>query len=143
MADIFLDFPINAPRNRVFDAISTADGLAKWWTKRTTGKPRLGCVYELWFGPEYDWRAVVSIYVEGTEFEFEIKESMKDWEGTQVGFRLEESKGVTQVRFHHTGWPEANDHFRGSTFCWALYLRLLKRYVEFGEVVPYEDRENA
>ncbi len=47
---------------------------------------------------------------------------------------------VTQVRFEHTGWPVANDHYRISNYCWAMYLRLLKRYVEAGEVVPYEKR---
>jgi hypothetical protein len=31
-------------------------------------------------------------------------------------------------------------HYRTSSFCWAMYLRLLKRYVEHGEVVPYEKR---
>ncbi|MCH8956850.1 SRPBCC domain-containing protein, partial [candidate division KSB1 bacterium] len=35
---------------------------------------------------------------------------------------------------------EANEHYRVSCYCWAMYLRLLKRYVEHGETVPYEDR---
>ena len=30
-----------------------------------------------------------------------------------------------------------------STFCWAMYLRLLKRFVEAGEVVPYAERLDA
>jgi len=47
---------------------------------------------------------------------------------------------VTQVHFHHTGWPDADDHYRVSCYCWAMYLRLLKRYLEHDEVVPYEDR---
>jgi hypothetical protein len=57
-----------------------------------------------------------------------------------VGFLLQEKDGLTQVSFHHTGWPENNEHYRISCYCWAMYLRLLKRYVEYGEVVPYEDR---
>ena len=143
MADIYHDFAITAKRASVFQAVSTSAGLTAWWTLRTKGEPIPGGEYELWFGPEYDWRALVSKCVPNTEFELELTKSMGDWQGTRVGFRLEESKGVTHVRFHHTGWPEANDHFRGSSFCWALYLRLLKRYVEYGEVVPYEDRDKA
>jgi hypothetical protein len=27
-----------------------------------------------------------------------------------------------------------------STYCWAMYLRILKRWLEFGEQVPYEKR---
>ena len=143
MPDIFHDFPIKASRDNVFRAVSTPTGLASWWTNRSSGEPAPGEEYELWFGPEYDWRAVVSKYVPGTEFELKMTKSDKDWQGTRVGFVMNENDGVTQVRFYHTNWPEANDHYRGSCFCWALYLRLLKRYVEHGDVVPYEDRDNA
>lgn len=143
MADIFHDFPIKASSDRVFRAVSTPTGLAAWWTNRSSGDPALGAEYHLWFSPEYDWRALVSKYVPDTEFELEVTKSDKDWQGTRVAFVLDEKDGVTQVRFSHTGWPEANDHYRGSSFCWALCLRLLKRYVENGEVVPYEDRDTA
>ncbi len=47
---------------------------------------------------------------------------------------------MTQVRFSHSGWADANDHYHTSCFCWAMYLRILKRYVEHGELVPYEKR---
>lgn len=143
MADIFHDFPIKASSDKVFRAVSTPEGLASWWTNHSSGEPAQGAEFELWFSPEYDWRAVVSKYVPDNEFEFEMTKSTEDWQGTRVGFVLDEKEGVTQVRFYHTGWPEANDHYRGSSFCWALYLRLLKRYVEHGEVVQFEDRDKA
>lgn len=143
MADIFHDFPVNASLQRVFEAVSTPAGLDKWWTKRSSGEPREGAEYELWFGPEYDWRAVVSRRVPHTEFELKVTRSDQDWLGTRVGFILNERDGVTQVQFHHSGWPSANDHYRVSCFCWAMYLRLLKRYIEGGEVVPYEERLDA
>jgi uncharacterized protein YndB with AHSA1/START domain len=60
MADIIHHFPIKATPRKVFQAISTPAGLDAWWTKRSAGKPVEGAEYELWFGPEYDWRAVVS-----------------------------------------------------------------------------------
>lgn len=47
---------------------------------------------------------------------------------------------MAEVLFYHTGWKEANAHYRISAFCWAMYLRLLKRYVESGERVRYEER---
>ena len=66
-----------------------------------------------------------------------------DWRGTRLHIELQEQGGVTQVRFQHLGWPQANEHYRVSNFCWAMYLRLLKRYVERGEIVPYEERLEA
>ena len=143
MPDIVHHFPIKASADQVFQAISTPAGFDAWWTKRSSGDPKEGAEYELWFDPENDWRAVVSRCVPHTEFELELTGAHKDWLGTRVGFVLEEKDGATNVRFHHTGWPEANEHYQVSCYCWAMYLRLLKRYVETGEIVPYEDRLDA
>ncbi len=140
MADILQNFPIKAPLQQVFGAISTPAGLDSWWTKRSSGEARHGTQYELWFGPEYDWRAMVTRCVPETEFELEVTKAQEGWQHTRLGFVLEEQDGVTQVHFHHTGWPDADDHYRVSCYCWAMYLRLLKRYLEHDEVVPYEDR---
>jgi len=143
MADILQEFPVNAPVDRVFQAVSTPDGLDRWWTKRSKGKPAVGDEYELWFGPEYDWRATVTRCVPGTAFELRLMRADKDWIDTRVGFQLEPRNQGTWVRFHHTGWPAVNEHYRISNHCWALYLRLMRRNLEHGESVPYERRLDA
>ena len=53
---------------------------------------------------------MVSRCVPDTEFELEITSAQEDWQGTHVGFHLEEKEEVTEVRFHHIGWPEDNEH---------------------------------
>lgn len=143
MPDIYHYFPIQASSARVFEAVATPARLDAWWAKRTSGKPVEGAEYELGFGPSYDWRAVVHRCVPGAEFGLEMTRADDDWRGTRLHFGLQEQGGVTQVRFQHLGWPEANEHYRVSNFCWAMYLRLLKRYVERGEIVPYEERLEA
>jgi uncharacterized protein YndB with AHSA1/START domain len=143
MPDIVHHFPIKASADLVFQAISTPAGLDTWWTKRASGEPKEGAEYELWFGSDHDWRAIVSRCAPPTQFELELTSAHEDWQGTRLGFGLEEMDGLTQVRFHHTGWPQLNDHYQVSCYCWAMYLRLLRRYVEMGEIVPYEDRLNA
>jgi uncharacterized protein YndB with AHSA1/START domain len=134
---------IKATLQQVFRAVSTPTGLDSWWTKRSSGEPTLGADYDLSFGPDYDWRAVVSRCVPDTEFELEVTRAQEDWQRTRVGFLLEDKDGVTQVQFYHSGWPAANEHYQVSCYCWAMYLRLLQRYVEYGELVPYEDRLQA
>ena len=140
MPDVLLDLPIKTPIDRVFQAVSTAHGLDCWWTKRSSGTPAEGEEYELWFGPEYDWRAAVSRCVPDAEFELRMVRADADWLNTRVGFRLEPRDGGAWLRFHHTGWPSANEHYRISCNCWAMYLRILRRYLEYGEMVPYENR---
>lgn len=143
MPDILQDFPIKADARRVFDAISSPAGLNQWWTETCAGEPRLGASYDLGFGPGYEWGARVTRCDVAARFELTLTKADADWTGTRVGFELSPAAGATQVRFYHRGWPEENDHYRISCHCWALYLRLLRRYLEHGETVPYADRLDA
>ena len=140
MPDIFHDFPIKAPIDRVFRAVTTPEGLDTWWTKRSTGTPQKDREYELDFGPGYKWRARVTRCLPNAEFEIEMVDADSDWMGTRVGIRLEPRDAGTWLRFSHIGWPSLNDHYRISCYCWAAYLRVLRRSLEHGESVPYETR---
>ena len=140
MPAIYHQFPINADREAVFQAISTPEGLNQWWTLNCHGYARQGDVCQLDFGPGYLWRAQISRFAPNKAIEWTMQEADPDWEGTKVGFELESSKNGTSILFYHTGWPENNAHFRSSTYCWAMYLRILKRFVEYGEHVPYDRR---
>ena len=68
---------------------------------------------------------------------------MDEWQGTRVGFSLTPLGDHTQVSFRHTGWAGASPHFRSTAYCWAAYLRVLRRHLEYGEGVPYEQRLDA
>jgi uncharacterized protein YndB with AHSA1/START domain len=137
MPDIFHSFRIYGPADRIFEGISTPAGLDVWWTKTSAVN---GAEYDLGFGPGFNWRATVTRSVPSAEFELELTASDADWKGTRVGFEIVPLEKFNEVRFHHTGWQRDTDHYRGSNYCWAMYLRLLKRYVEHGEVVPFEKR---
>lgn len=138
--DILHQFVINAPAQKVFDAFCTPKGLNDWWPLESSGAPRMGSEYRLYFGPEYDWRATVIHVVDGKEITWEMDQAMDDWIGTKVGVRLREEKGSTIVDFFHIGWESANDHYRISNYCWGTLLNGLKNLVEEGIVVPFKDR---
>ena len=141
MADIFHDLPIDAPQERVFETICTPQSLDEWRTKECEGKPGIGEIYRLGFGPDYDWAAVVEQCKPPSEFVLKMVKADADWLGTRVGLRLEPRNGSgTWVRFSDIGWPVLNEHFCVSCNCWAGYLRILRRYLEHGERVPYDDR---
>lgn len=143
MINLFHYFPINAPLEKVFECVSTAKGLDIWWGNSSTGKPAIGETYRLYFGAGYNWEAIVSKFTPNKEFELTITKADSDWMNSKVGFMLSDKNNVTEVHFYHIGWKEDNEHYRISNFCWAMYLRILKRYLEFGEEVPYEDRLNV
>lgn len=140
MPDILLNFPIRAAQADVLRAVSTPEGLDRWWTDRSEGTPSPGTTFRLQFGPEYDWRAVVRSFDGSGAFELEMTEADAEWIGTRIRFELSAAEGLTHVRFCHTGWPGVSEHYRVSCYCWAMYLRVLKRNLEVGEVVPYAGR---
>jgi uncharacterized protein YndB with AHSA1/START domain len=140
MANIFHSFTINAPIKNVFEGISIPGELDKWWSKSSEGDPGLHEMYKLYFGPQYNWIAIVSKYIPNKEFELNITDADPDWIDTRVGFLLHHKNDVTEVHFYHKNWPQSNDHYKISCYCWAMYLRILKRYLEYGEQVPYGNR---
>jgi uncharacterized protein YndB with AHSA1/START domain len=138
--DILHDLLIRAPASEVFDAISQPAGFNAWWTLGAQGESRLGADYALSFGAEYDWRARVTRCEPDHEFALVVTQSTEDWIGTTISFTLEARDDSTWLRFEHAGWDRVTEHYRISSYCWAMYLRILKRYIECGESVPYERR---
>ena len=143
MPDIYHTLSIAGSKERIFEAIGTGEGLNSWWTLTARGVPRSGAIYDFGFGPDYQWQAEVIRCEPGVVLEWKMTQSAPDWMGTCVGFQLKAVGDATQVDFHHTGWLERSDHYRVSSFCWGMYLRLLRRYIERGEVVPYDKRSQA
>jgi uncharacterized protein YndB with AHSA1/START domain len=141
MPDIIHEFTVKARPEQVFQSFATTSGLDKWWTKSSSGECREGGTLRLFFGPEFDWQAKVRRCRPPSSFELQIIQAHPDWMGTVVGCDLAaEGKDATRVRFYHTGWPEQNEHWRVSCYCWAMYLRVLRRNLEYGETVEYEKR---
>ncbi len=140
MPDIHHQLMIRSTLSEAFQAASTPAGLRVWWSRDAKGEPWAGATYQLDFGPAVQWRAVVTRYIPDAEFELRLTEADPDWVGSRVGVRLTPAGGVIRLDFHHEGWPEPNEHYRISCFCWAMYLRVLKRHLEHGETVPYEKR---
>lgn len=140
MPDILHDFIVGAKPDAVFAAISTPAGLDEWWSKKSSGEAKPGAVYELDFGPGYLWKARVVAVEANRKFALEMFDAHEDWMNTRVSFELKPGANDTTVVFSHTGWPSNNEHYRTSCYCWAAYLRIMRRYVEHGEQVPYEKR---
>ena len=140
MPDIYHHFLVKSSPAKVFENIVTSKGLDNWWTKNSQARPEPGGMYTLDFGSGYIWKAAVRKYQADQIFELEFTEADSDWVGTKVGFELFANVAKTEVHFYHTGWPMENEHFKVSSYCWAMYLRILKRYTELGERVAYEKR---
>lgn len=140
MPNVYHDFPVNGSLEAVYRCISTPEGLSTWWSKSAKGDPGIGNTYEFDFGPGYQWEAEIREYLPNQVFVLRMTLSDTDWDRTTVSFTLEPKGESVMLHFAHEGWPENNSHYRSSSYCWAMYLRCLKRYVEKGIKLDYEKR---
>ncbi|WP_242205618.1 SRPBCC family protein [Aestuariivivens insulae] len=138
--NIYHNLQINVSPKAVFNAVTQPKHLDNWWTLKSSGKPLLGDMYNLNFTDDYDWYCQVSKLEVDKSIHFKMTQSDADWNPTTFGFDMEENDGGTYLKFSHINWPEANNHFKHSSFCWALLLNGLKNYLESGVVVPFEER---
>jgi uncharacterized protein YndB with AHSA1/START domain len=140
MYDIYHDIQVSARPQEIFDAISTPQGLNAWWTVRSSGVPVVGSTYNFYFSEDYNWSAEVSSYDQNGSISFRMTYATNDWINTRLNFIILQQDGYCILRFEHKGWQEPSDHYRRTSYCWALYLKCLKDYVENGIIKPYNHR---
>ena len=139
--DIHHDFVIAADRRIIFDAITQPEHLVNWWPLKCKGIPKIDEEYNFFFGPKYDWYGKVILIIENQSFYIKTTKADANWNPTSFGFDLIQNKHSVTVKFSHTDWPQCNDEFRQSSFCWAILLKGLKNYIEKGVIIPFEKRE--
>jgi uncharacterized protein YndB with AHSA1/START domain len=126
-------FHINAPREKVFEAISTINGLTNWWTVETTGNASVGGVIKFRFSTNGGPDMKVTSLISKEKVTWECLESNHGWKGHTFEFYLDENDGKTRVRFVHDGWNEQNDFYAICCFSWGRYMESLRQYCQTGK----------
>ncbi len=127
---------ILAPARRVFQAISTADGLGRWWSYYLTGPssedgeillkwPRSGHHARLRLAEVKEPRFVAWSVIEHRPF--------NEWDGTTIRFSLDESgPEETRLVLHHAGLAPECDCYRDCSSGWEYLVGQIKKLVEQG-----------
>ena len=124
-------FHINASKEKVFEAISTANGLSNWWTIQTTGDPAFGGTLAFRFGDHEGPQMKVIELVRNEKVVWECI-SPEGWKGHTFTFALDENDGKTRVRFSQDGWTEQADFYASCSFSWARYMESLRQFCQTG-----------
>ena len=125
----------NSSPQRVYDALSTLDGLSGWWTEKTTGDTDPGGVIEFRFGPGGIDMKVVELDP-GRLVRWEVVGGPEEWIGTEVRFDIRQDGDWTIVLFRHEGWREPVEFMSHCSTKWATYLVSLKQLLETGTGAP-------
>ena len=123
---------INAPQEKVYEAISSLNGIRNWWTVDTTGNDKPGGVLQFRFGNQGPDFKVLELKP-FTMVTWECVSGPEDWMGTQLIFKLDQNEGKTRVRFEHAKWKEDSDFFASCAFSWSRYLESLRQYCQTGK----------
>ena len=138
MHDIMHLIKIHASSERVYQAITTADGIRQWWTRDAAIEAKVGAAGEFEF---YGKRFVAKVTIEElnptTRVHWKVANSA--WQGNDIEFNLKADGNDTTLLFAHRGFPHADEGYASATTRWGFYLLSLKRYLQTGKATPNPD----
>lgn len=140
MADILHLVPIQASPQAIYEALTTEEGLASWWTDDVAAEPREGSTAVFRFeGGQVAFRMHVERLQAGEAVEWRVEDpAPPEWSGTRVTWHLRPGEGgETHLLFGHRGWETTENSFPAINYNWAYYLTSLKEYMEKGEGFPH------
>ena len=130
---------IKADAGKIYEAISTGEGLASFWTRDSHAEPKVGSVATFGFGgPKLELK--VEKLEPGKFVRWSEPAGFPGWEGTSVTWEIVPAKeGGHEVRFSHDGWPAAvpPDELASVNYTWGRIVGRLKKYAETGEPAPF------
>jgi uncharacterized protein YndB with AHSA1/START domain len=136
MPDILHRIGISATADQVYQALSTLDGLSRWWIVGTTGDPGVGGTIH--FHP--DGGGFAMKVVESTPHErvkWTCVGGPPEWIGTDLTFQLASKEGQVFVLFTHANWKEPVEFMHHCSTKWGTFMLSLKNWVERGEGHPH------
>lgn len=140
MADILHLIKINAARERVYQAITTAEGIRQWWTRDVDLDSKAGGHGEFRFAAG---TRITKVRIEELKPFFRavwkpLAAPIPAWLDTKIEFELNaEEDNSTTLRFSQCGFKQTDDLFAMVNTAWAVFLISLKEYLETGKGTPH------
>lgn len=143
MFDILHRVGIRAPKDQVYAALATPEGLARWWTLETSGDAHEGGQLKFLFTaagkPLGGFDMTILELAPGRRVQWRVTRGPPEWLETRVSFDLREEGDFTIVLFRHEGWREPVEFMYHCSTKWATFLMSLKSLGETGRGQPSPD----
>lgn len=123
---------LDASPAAVFDAISTARGIRRWWTDDVDMEARKGGAGQVrFYGGSKVTELSVRNIVPPSRLVWDVSASFRpEWIGTEITFDLAADGEGTKLLFAHRGYPSADEAYALCTTGWGIYLGRLKALLE-------------
>jgi uncharacterized protein YndB with AHSA1/START domain len=131
MSDILHRVGIDAKPDKVFDALTTIEGLRGWWSGTAAGSAAKGGL------TNYGFCDMQVIDAEPSKLvHWRCTGGPDEWLDTEVTFRLDWKNGQTFVVFKHANWKEPVEFMHHCSTKWATFLLSLRDLVEKADGHP-------
>lgn len=135
MADILHRVGIKSSLDEVYNAVTTREGLAAWWTSNTQGKSTVGGVLQFRFGAGGFDIKVLELHP-AKRVRWQVVDGPTEWIDTKISWELKQDGDYTIVLFKHEGWKEPVEFMHHCSTKWAIFLMSLKSLLEAGKGAP-------
>jgi uncharacterized protein YndB with AHSA1/START domain len=155
---------IGSPIEKVYDAISSQEGLAAWWTPYAQAEAVLRSVARFPFGDGYFKEMEITALKPNELVQWNCMKGDDQWIGTNLTFSLLsgsketllvshpemrgqleqlETKNGTLLLFQHDGWKDYTLMFAECSHTWGQFLRSLKLLCETGVGHPWPNQHRV
>ncbi len=164
MPNIHQELLIGAPAEKIYNAITSQEGLSAWWTPGANAKPEVDSVARFPFGPDYFKEMKITELKPSRLVKWTCIKGEGEWVGTHLSFELVEGnkQSLTKSRpelqgqieqqknfdkgtlliFHHDDWKEYTPMFAECSYTWGQFLRSIKLLCETGKGRPWPNQHS-
>jgi uncharacterized protein YndB with AHSA1/START domain len=136
------EISLGAPRQRIFDALTTLEGLTGWWASTARGSGSAGGQFELGFAgldEKITMRVDAALISGSVAWTCLGHTGLPDWDGTKIIFTLADHDGdTTELSFRHVGLVPDLECYDQCRAGWDQFLSSLRSYAEQGQGSPFQ-----
>lgn len=132
---------VNVPASKVYETLTTAEGLSEIWTNELIVNNQIGFINEFRFGSNDITKMRIEELITNKKVVWLCIDSDPEWLGTTISFDIEEKNGKSFITLRHSNWKEVTPFYRSCNYNWAIFLYSLKSYCEDGDGIPYHKRK--
>ena len=163
MPNIRQNLLIGASAEKIYEAITSEEGLSAWWTPNTKAKAEVNSIAHFPFGNDYYKEMKITALNPFELVKWNCIKGDGEWVGTNISFSLKSSdkknllntnpeivgqiaqqrnEEATLLIFHHDDWKEYTPMFAECSYTWAQFLRSLKLFCETGTGRPWPNQHH-
>jgi uncharacterized protein YndB with AHSA1/START domain len=161
MPNIRHELIIEASAEKIYNSITTRDGLSRWWTPGAQATPELNSIARFPFGPAYYKEMKIVELIPTRLVRWTCIKGAEEWIGTIISFQLETGNRESLLQSHpevsgqieqqqndrgsllifsHDNWKDYTPMFAECNYTWGRFLVSLKSFCETGKGYPWPNQ---